>query len=175
MDLREVREFFKDFGSYIIVGIIAILVFLYVVSFIQVQGPSMQPTFYAGDLVFVSKVHYKFTDIKRGEVIILENNGVKNMIKRVIGLPGEKIEYKDNVLYINGQAYQEDYLPEGTVTYDFKTSDVGDEIIPENCYIVLGDNRTNSQDSRELGCIKKENIIGKVMVRFWPLDKIKMF
>ena len=170
MDFREAKEFLKDFGSYIIVGIIVILLFIYVVAFIQVQGPSMQTTFTEGDLVFLSKVHYKFSDVKRGEVLIFENKGVKNLIKRVIGLPGEKIEVKNNTLYINDQAYEEDYLADGTVTYDFKT-----DVIPENCYFVLGDNRQNSQDSRELGCIKKENIIGKVIVRFWPINKMKMF
>ena len=175
MDFRELREFIKDFGSYIIVGVIVILLFIHVVAFIQVQGPSMQPTFTEGDLVFLSKIHYKINDVKRNEIIIFENNGVKNLIKRVIGLPGEKIEYKDNKLYINDKAYEEEYLGKDVVTYDFKTSDVGPEIIPDNCYLVLGDNRTNSQDSRELGCIKKEQIIGKVITRFWPINKFKIF
>lgn len=170
MDFRELREFIKDFGSYIIVGIVVILLFMYVIAFIQVQGPSMQNTFTEGDLVFLSKVHYKFSDVKRGEIIIFENNGVKNLIKRVIGLPGEKVEFKNNTLYINGQAYEEDYLSEGVTTNDYSSGE-----IPENCYIVLGDNRNNSQDSRDLGCIKKEQIIGKVIVRFWPVNKMKMF
>ena len=170
MDFRELREFIKDFGSYIIVGIVVILLFMYVIAFIQVQGPSMQNTFTEGDLVFLSKVHYKFSDVKRGEIIIFENNGVKNLIKRVIGLPGEKVEFKNNTLYINGQAYEEDYLSEGVTTNDYSSGE-----IPENCYIVLGANRNNAQDSRDLGCIKKEQIIGKVIARFWPVNKMKMF
>ena len=170
MDFREINEFFRDFGKYIIVVVVAILLFLYVISFMQVSGPSMEPTFKAGDLVFVSKVHYKMFDVKRGEVLVFENNGLKNLIKRVIGLPGDKIEFKDNTLYLNDQAYQEDYLGENIITYDFKS-----DVIPENCYLVLGDNRPNSQDSRELGCISKDDIIGKVIFRFWPVNKMKMF
>ncbi len=170
MDFREINEFFRDFGKYIIVVVAAILLFLYVISFMQVSGPSMEPTFKAGDLVFISKLHYRFGEPKRGDILVFENNGLKNLIKRVIGLPGDKIEFKDNTLYLNDQPYKEDYLGEGIVTYDFKS-----DVIPENCYLVLGDNRPNSQDSRELGCIKKEQIIGKVIFRFWPVNKMKMF
>ena len=175
MDFREVKEFFKDFGKYIIVAVGVILLFLYVISFMEVRGPSMNPTFNEGELVFVSKIHYKVFDIKRNDIIVFENNGVKNLIKRVIGKKKKKIEYKDNTLYINDKAFVEEYLAEGTITNNFKTSDVGEEIIPSDCYLVLGDNRTNSQDSRELGCISKDNIIGKVTFRFWPINKFKLF
>ncbi len=170
MDFREINEFFRDFGKYIIVVVAAILLFLYVISFMQVSGPSMEPTFKAGDLVFISKLHYRFGEPKRGDILVFENNGLKNLIKRVIGLPGDKIEFKDNTLYLNDQPYKEDYLGEDIVTYDFKS-----DVIPENCYLVLGDNRPNSQDSRELGCIEKDKIIGKVVFRFWPVNKMKMF
>lgn len=175
MDFREINEFVKDTGKYIIVALIAILIFIYIVSFMQVVGPSMNSTFMEGDLVFVSKIHYKLAEPKRSEIIVFEHDGVKNLIKRVVGLPGDKVEFKNNVLYINDKAYEEDYLDEGMITYNFKTSDLGQEIIPEDHYLVLGDNRVNSLDSREIGYISKDDIIGKVIFRFWPINKAKTF
>lgn len=175
MDFREVREFLSDFGKYIIAIVIAILMFTYVMSFMQVVGPSMNSTLHEGQLIFISKLHYNFTDVKRGDIIVFENNGIKNMIKRIIGLPGDKIEFKDNKLYINDSIVNEDYLDENMITNDFNSCSLSECTVPENSYFVLGDNRLNSQDSRDLGYISKDKIIGKVVVRFWPLNKIKKF
>jgi len=173
MDFRELNEFLKDFGKYIIVAVIVILLFMYVISFMQIIGPSMNPTLEENDLVFVSKLHYKILNVRQGDVVVFENNGVKNLVKRVIGLPGDKVEFKNNILYINDEAFKEEYLKDDMVTYDFSSCDLGECIIPENYYLVLGDNRLNSQDSRELGFISKDDIIGKVIFRFWPINKLK--
>ena len=175
MDFRELREFILDSGKYIIAAVIAILIFMYIISFQQVVGPSMNPTFSEGNLVLVDKLQYKIGKIKRGDVLVFEHAGLKNLIKRVIGVPGDKVEYINNVLYINGNAYEEKYLAEGTITTDFKSSDIGEETIPDDMYLVLGDNRSNSQDSRSIGYIKKDQIVGKVVLRFWPLNQIKIF
>lgn len=166
MDFRDINEFLKDSFKYILVIIFVVILFLYVVSFQQVVGPSMQTTLQEGNIVVVSKLSYKFNDVKRGDILVFEYDGMKNLIKRVIGLPGEKIEFKDNVLYINDEAYEEKYLN------DVKTEDYSSGIIPENQYIVLGDNRENSMDSRDIGPIKKEDIIGKVTFRAFPFKKM---
>ena len=97
------------------------------------------------------------------------------MIKRVIGLPGDTIEIKDNVLYVNGNIYEEEYLDEGLEYPDFFLSDLGYDTIPEDMYLVLGDNREDSLDSREIGLISKDNINGKIVLRIWPLNKISTF
>ena len=97
------------------------------------------------------------------------------MIKRVIGLPGDTIEIKDNVLYVNGNIYEEEYLDEGLDYPDFFLSDLGYDTIPEDMYLVLGDNREDSLDSREIGLISKDNINGKIVLRIWPLNKISTF
>ncbi|MDD2435794.1 MAG: signal peptidase I, partial [Bacilli bacterium] len=97
----------------------------------------------------------------------------KYLIKRVIGLPGEKIEYKDNILYIDDEAYQEK-ITDDLITDDFSLQDMGHEVIPEDMYLVFGDNRGDSLDSRSFGLIKKDDIIGKPFVRIWPLNQFNL-
>jgi signal peptidase I len=173
MDFRELNEFLKDMSGYLIVIIIVILLFIYVISFQEVMGPSMSPTFEQGNLIFVSKIHYKFSNPKRGDVIVFQYNGEKNLIKRVIGLPGEEIKYQDNQLYINNVAYEDPYSG-NTKTNNFTGADIGNTKVPDKCYLVLGDNRENSADSREIGYVCKKDVIGKVVMRFWPLNEIKI-
>ena len=175
MDFREIKEFFKDTLKYIIVIIIVLIIVLYVVTLQQVVGPSMQPTLNEGDVLILNKFQYYLFDVKRNDVVALKYDGSKYLIKRVIGLPGESIYYKDNTLYINGNPYKENIV-EGLVTEDFDLKDNGYEVIPDDMYFVLGDNRGDSLDSRskEVGLIKKEDIIGKVFIRIWPLSGFKL-
>ena len=175
MDFRDIKEFFKDVFGYIIVIIIVLLIVIYVVTLQQVVGPSMQPTLNEGDILILNKFHYKLFDVKRNDIVSLKYDGSKYLIKRVVGLPGESIYYKDNVLYVNGIAYKENIV-ENLKTDDFSLIDLGYEKIPENMYLVLGDNRANSLDSRnkEVGLITKDDIIGKVFIRVWPLNGFKL-
>ena len=175
MDFREITEFFKDTLKYLIVIVVVLLIVLYVVTLQQVVGPSMQPTLNEGDVLILNKFHYYLFDVKRNDVVSLKYDGSKYLIKRVIGLPGESIYYKDNILYINGNPYKENIV-EGLVTEDFDLKDLGYDKIPDDMYLVLGDNRGNSLDSRnkEVGLIKKEDIIGKVFIRIWPLNGFKL-
>lgn len=175
MDFRGITEFFKDTLKYIIVIVVVLVIVLYVVTLQQVVGPSMEPTLNEGDVLILNKFQYYLFDIKRNDVVSLKYDGSKYLIKRVIGLPGESIYYKDNVLYINGNPYKENIV-DGLVTEDFDLKDLGYDVIPEDMYLVLGDNRDNSLDSRskEVGLIKKEDIIGKVFIRIWPLNGFKL-
>ena len=175
MDLREVKEFIKDSLKYIILIVVVLVIIVYVVSIQQVLGPSMQPNLKANDVVLIDKLKYRFTDIKRFEVVVLAYKDSKYLIKRVIGLPGDTIEYKSNILYINGNAINEDFLKSDVITNDFSLKDIGYTTIPDNMYLVLGDNRTNSMDGRDFGLIDKSQIKGKVFIRIWPLTKIKLF
>lgn len=175
MDLREVKEFIKDSLKYIILIVVVLVIIVYVVSIQQVLGPSMQPNLKANDVVLIDKLKYRFTDVKRFEVVVLEYKDSKYLIKRVIGLPGDTIEYKSNILYINGNAINEDFLKSDVITNDFSLKDIGYTTIPDNMYLVLGDNRTNSMDGRDFGLIDKSQIKGKVFIRIWPLTKIKLF
>ena len=172
MDLRDIKEFIKDSLKYLIVIATVFFIALFVVSFEQVIGPSMKGTLDAGDITIVNKLVYKFRTIKRNEIVSI-NQKDKIMVKRVIGLPGEHIEYKDNKLYVNGSLVLENNI--SVETKDFKLEDIGYETIPKDMYFVLGDNRTNSSDSREFGLVKKDEIIGKIVMRLYPFSKIKFY
>lgn len=173
MDWLDIKEFIKDTFKYIIVIVVVLVLAIYVVSLQQVVGPSMSDTLNNNDIVLLDKISYRFTDIKRGDVVSLYYADTKYLIKRVIGLPEEYVEFQDNKLYIDNKYMDEDYL-EDVITDDFSLSELGYDEIPEDMYLVLGDNREDSLDSRDasVGLIPKEDIIGKVRIRIWPLNKI---
>lgn len=165
LDLRGFKEFIKDAAKYIIVAVMILIIFLYIISLQQVIGPSMEPNYNERELYLLNKIKYKLTDPERFEVVVVSTEGSKYMIKRIIGMPNDKMEYKNHKLYINDQLIEEEFEMTGS-TYDF-----GPLEIPENYYFVLGDNRENSTDSRKFGYVKKEDIVGKVEFRLWPIMK----
>lgn len=172
MDFRDVKEFIKDSLKYVITLFVVIIMVVYVVSLQQIIGPSMEPKYYSEDVVIVDKLLYKFVDIKRNDIISFSNNESKYLIKRIIGLPGEKIEYKDNYLYIDDVKYKETVINEDVVTNDFTLKEIsGYDVIPNDMYLVLGDNRGDSKDSRQFGLISKDDIIGRIIIRVWPLKR----
>lgn len=175
MDWLDIKEFLKDTAKYLIIIGIILFIMLFVFSVTTVVGDSMNPTLQDGEVLILNKFKYKFSEIKREDIISLKYADTKYLIKRVIGLPGDKVEIINNQLYINGKAYQEEYLSKDLNYIDFKLSDLGYNVIPENMYLVLGDNREISLDSRKIGLIKKKDINGKISFRFWPLNKIKLF
>ena len=179
MDLREVTEFFRDCMWWIIALAVIAFVLIFIVAFQPIAGNSMDPTLKDGQIVLVSKFSYKLSSVKRNEIIVFKNDG-KTYVKRVIGLPGEKVEYMDGVLFINDEPYKETYLDEGVVTYNFLFIDVcsledcPEGKIPEGKYLVMGDNRPESIDSRDssFGLIDKSDIKGKVVFSIWPIGGI---
>lgn len=174
MDFRDVTEFIKDVSKYIIVAVLVFVIMIYVVSLQQVVGPSMSKTLSNNDVIVIDKVSYRFSDPKRFDVISFEYADTKYLIKRIIGMPGEHVAYKEGQLYINNEVYEDsNHLNE--ITDDFDIKKLGFDVIPENMYLVLGDNRVNSLDSRssKVGLIEKKDIIGKAFIRIWPLNGIK--
>lgn len=162
-------EIFMNILPYIIVIICVILLRWLVITPVQVVGSSMNPNLENGELMLLNKIKYRFYDIERFDIVVV-NYPEKDLIKRVIGLPGEKIEYKDNTLYVNGKKIKENFKTNGP-TYDYDISETGYEIIPDNMYFVLGDNRTNSSDSRSIGLIDRKLILGKANFVLIPFDK----
>lgn len=150
--------------------VLALVIFLVVNTFTgryEVQSISMEPTLHEGQYLIVSKVAYWFHPPERGDIIVLDPpNGQSAIpyIKRVIGLPGEKVEVRNGRVWIHGIALNEPYIS-GPPTY------TQSRILGENEYLVLGDNRNNSSDSHVWGVLPRENIIGKTIFRYWPPDK----
>lgn len=170
---KEIREW----AVAIIIAIIVIAVirmFLFV-SF-SVDGLSMDPTLEDGDRVVVNKFIYDLADVEQDDVIVFNSNEDSAYVKRVIGVPGDNVEMVDRKVYVNGEPLQEDYVVHQGESYmdNFTLSDmdVEDGEIPEGHYLVLGDNRPISRDSRDFGLITEDAIIGEVQLRFWPLNEI---
>lgn len=173
-DLREITEFLRDISKYIIALVAMIVIFTFIVAFKTVAGNSMNPTLKEGQIVLVSKLTKNY---ERNQIVTVVVND-KSYIKRVVGLPGEKIEYMNGVLYVNGKGYKETFLNEDIKTNNFlfedicKKEDCPDEVIPEDMYLVLGDNRPESDDSRnpKFGLVPKSQVKGKVFFRIWPFN-----
>ena len=163
--MNKVLELIKKEKLFILVIIIIILLKIFIFNFILVKGDSMNPKYKNNDFMFLNKIIYKFTPIKRGDVVVLKYKN-DDLIKRVIGLPKDKIKVENGKLYINNKEYKEDYINSYTASEDF------DEVtIKNNEYFVMGDNRYNSYDSRRFGPINKKDIMGKVEFRIFPFDK----
>lgn len=129
----------------------------------------MVPTLLDGDIMILDKIGYRINGLKRFDIVVIKYNNEK-IIKRVIGLPGDYIEYKDNILYVNGKEIKEKYKRD--ITNNFSLKDLGYEKIPENKYLVLGDNRSISKDSRIIGLIDKEDIEGYTGIIVFPFKRI---
>ena len=156
------KKFCKEWVPYLIVIFLVILVKIYVVTPIRVNGSSMDDTLSDGDIMILNIIDYKFNDIKRFDIVVVDEEH-EPLIKRVIGLPGESIEYKDNELYVNGKKIKDKF---GTYeTDDFYYN------VPKEEYFVLGDNRTNSMDSRVFGSFKKKQIRGKTKLTIFPFSR----
>ena len=161
-DTTKLQIFLKEWLPYILVIVLVVLIKLFVVSPIRVNGDSMYDTLKDGDIMILNIIDYKFNDINRFDIVVVYEED-ELLIKRVIGLPGETIEYKDNTLYINGKKVKEEF---GTYeTNDFSYT------IPKGEYFILGDNRTNSMDSRVFGSVKKKQIKGKTSLTIFPFSR----
>ncbi len=153
----------KEFMSYVIIILVVVLIRTFIVTPVRVDGDSMVPTFKNGQILILNKLDRKY---ERMDVVVFKYKGDR-LIKRVIGLPGEAVEFKDNKLYING-----------VITEDmgFDTSDYNlNMVIPENYYFLVGDNRSNSLDSRIIGLISKDKIIGTVNFKLIPIGRVWLY
>lgn len=159
----------KNILSYVIVIVVALLIKFFVFSPVKVNGTSMVPTLNDGDIMILNEIGYHINGINRFDIAVAKVDGEK-LIKRVIGLPGEKVEYRDNKLYINDEEVYENFKHGDTD--DFSILDLGIDVIPDNHYFLVGDNRGNSKDSRVIGVIHKSKIMGKTRLIVFPFDRI---
>lgn len=152
---------------------IAIFITFFIKQFImdatRVAGDSMLNTLHNEDMLLVNKVGKHFSDFKRGQIVILNAPDYPNRlyIKRIIGVPGDTVEIKNGEVYIDGEVLKEDYVP---VDVTLPKSEISKWELADNQYLVFGDNRANSNDSRDFGKIYKEDIVGHAFFRFYPFS-----
>lgn len=170
---KETKKNILEWVVDLLAAFILATLLLTIVKPIIIKQSSMEDTFLENDYVIVSAKSYKwFTEPKRGDVIVFEsdlkqdNGKDKNLIKRIIALPGEEIEIIDGIVYINGEELNEPYLKEQKISGELEK-----QIIKENELFVMGDNRRVSLDSREIGPIKEDTIVGRVVLRAFPFKR----
>lgn len=154
-----------------IAGLIVYIITTFAFQNMYVVGSSMSPTLTNGETVLINKITYRHKTPERNEIVSFKHvdssNNEMNIVKRIIGIPGDKIEIKDNILYLNDVA-REEVPSRGNMEYPI--------VVPEESYFVLGDNKANSMDSRyqEIGMIASKELTGKIVIRIWPFWKIKL-
>jgi signal peptidase I len=170
---KVIAEYFQIIFIFLIVFAI---IYFFVGQLFEVVGNSMLPTFQDKEQLVAEKISINTSNMKRGDVIIFKNINENNrlLIKRIVGLPEESIRIQDGKVFINEEELSEDYLKDDTVTIGKRVLEEGLEYkIPEDSYVVMGDNREESNDSREWGYVKKENIVGKVVLVYYPLQNFR--
>ena len=159
------KKIWYSIKDYVYIVLIVVLIRTFLITPAAVAGSSMESTLNNHDLVIINKLVYRIKPIERFDIVVVNNDEDNDrIIKRVIGLPNETIEYKDNKLYINGKLIETKLSFE--YTDDFKVETKEDE------YFVLGDNRDVSKDRRILVNFNKKDIVGRVGIRFYPCDKV---
>ncbi|HYP28336.1 MAG TPA: signal peptidase I [Blastocatellia bacterium] len=164
----EIKSISRDI---IFAAVMAVLIVVFVVQPVKVEGTSMQPRLENEERIFVNKFVYAFEPIERGDIVVFwyPDDPSKSFIKRVIGLPGERVRVERGQVFIDGRPIDEPYLaPERNLS----TRVVKEEVVKKHYYYVMGDNRDASNDSRSWGPVPEKYIYGKAMFRYWPLSRI---
>lgn len=167
----------RHLTEWVVIGVAAVVVALLVKTFLfqafYIPSLSMFPTLKHGDRVLVNKLSYKLHDVNRGDLVVFsgvprEGSG-RDLIKRVIALPGETVEGRDGAVMVNGRRLEESYLPAGVTTDAFAP-----RTVPPGEYWMMGDNRGSSRDSRVFGAVPKSRIVGRAFVRVWPVSALTL-
>jgi signal peptidase I len=176
---KKRSETFEWVKSIMVAIVLVFIIRSFFFTPIVVDGESMNPTLQNKDRMVVTKIG----EPKRFDIVVFHAPDGEDYIKRVIGLPGDRVEYKKDILYVNGKAYDEPYLKiykerisQGSLTDSFtlKETAVGSENVPKGHLFVLGDNRRHSKDSRDIGAIPLEEVIGTTKIVYYPINEIKI-
>ncbi len=173
--LRTALSWVRDLTFSVLIAVV-LIVFIY--QPVKVEGTSMEPGLTDQERIFINKFTYEFHlgDIERGDTVVFlyPNDTSKSYIKRVIGLPGDRVHIDAGQVYVNGRPLAEDYVPReyrDTISWPSDAQGV-DRVVPEGNYFVLGDHRSQSSDSRAWGFVPRGDIYGKAVFVYWPLDKM---
>ena len=163
------KNIIKELLPYVLILGGVILIRTFIITPVIVSGDSMKPNLHSGEVLLERKIGYNSSNIKRFDIVVIKE-GKEEIIKRVIGLPWEHISYNNNKLYVNDEVLEENF--DFRKTNDFNLEEICScTSIPEGKYLVLGDNRPISKDSRMIGLIDEKDILGKTVYRIWPISK----
>lgn len=178
--MKKNKTLLREYAEALLLALLlALFIRAFVVQAFRIPSGSMIPALLVGDQILVDKVVYRFRKPERGEVVVFKypRDESRDFIKRVIGLPGEKLEVRNRVVYINGEPIEEDAY--AYHQFDKNYPAIGDYFgpvdIPPNNYFVMGDNRENSQDSRFWGFLDESKVVGRAFIIYWSRDTLKMF
>lgn len=162
----------------VIAGAIFVVIYAFLFRPFQVNGQSMYPNYHNGEYILTNLIGLKIANLARGNVVVFQapTEAEKDFIKRVIGLPGDEVSLKDGSVYINGQKLDESsYLDASVKTYGGAFLSEGETVtVPSDSYLMLGDNRNFSSDSREWGFVPKSKLIGQSFFVYWPLNEMRL-
>jgi len=166
----KLRMFLREVFETLALALVLFIVINSLTARVRVDGPSMEPSYYHNNRVVVLKVAYMFGDIQRGDVIVFPAppNPDEDYIKRVIGLPGDEVMVSDGKVYVNGETLEEPYINAPPINSMRPVN------VPEDMVFVMGDNRNVSSDSRSWGPLPIEDIIGKAVFVYWPMEEIRL-
>ncbi len=179
--LRNFFSFVFELIKIIVISLVIIIPIRYfLIQPFYVKGASMEPNFYDHEYLIIDEISYRFNEPQRGDIVVFRypRNPQEYFIKRVVGLPGEKIQIKNGEVYLyngdnpEGMILKEPYLAEGIKTYSLTEEIIN---LDEKKYFVLGDNRNSSKDSRSFGLVDRSYITGRVLLRGWPFNRINIF
>jgi signal peptidase I len=161
------QEFFELAKTVIFAFLVALPIRIFIFQPFLVQGISMEPNFKNGDYLIVDEITFRLIQPKRGEVVVFKSpiSPETILIKRIVGLPGEEVRISKGKVFINGEMLKEDYLKENTLTFPEQKVTLNDKE-----YYLLGDNRAFSLDSRNFGPVKREKIIGRVVMKVFEIN-----
>lgn len=172
--IKNVLNFIKETAKFVIISLIIVVPFrLWIAQPFIVSGKSMEPSFYNGNYLIVDELSYKLKEPQRNDVVVIRlKNSSVFYIKRIIGLPNEKIKIKNGYVYVNQEKDKQELKLDESFLKGIETYPDNNFELKNNEYLVLGDNRTESLDGRIFGPITKDNIIGKIFIRLWPINSI---
>jgi signal peptidase I len=164
------RLFHSWFLDLLFAGLISFFIILFLYQPVKVEGGSMEPGLEDQERIFINKIVYRWEHISRGDIVVFHypRDPRKSFIKRVIGLPGDRVRIAFGHVYLNGRAVEEAYVPEEFLD----TRSYPETVIPADSYFVLGDHRSMSNDSRDFGPVPRGYIYGKAVFGYWPVDKL---
>jgi len=176
--LKNFGAIFFDFLEIVVIcTVIFGLIYFFLGQLLLVTGDSMHPTLINDEQIVADKATLKFSPLEKGEIVVFKHPANPNrlLIKRIIAVSGDKIKLQNGDVYINGDIQNEKYVETPHVTLGGKSIGQNNEVtVPKNSYMLLGDNRENSADSREFGFVKSEEIIGRAFMVYYPLDKFRI-